>query len=370
MPTRVLILPRHDVQAAGCRYRYTQFIPYLAGCGFECTVAPFFDAEYTRALLGDGRKAWWRLGMCLARRIQALVGARRYDLVVVRTELVPYLLPALEDVLIRLGVPYVFDFDDAFFHQYDQHRLRLVRWVFQSKIPNLIRKASLNIAGSRYLADYASRFSARVAIVPTVIDLTRYPPSPVRNDPDVFRIGWIGSPSTTDHLRAIIPELREFCRGRRAEVVAIGAKPFDPDGTPIRWVRWSEASEVVELSRTDVGIMPLPETPWAAGKCGLKLIQAMGCWRPVVASPIGANCQIVEHGITGLHAEAGGWTRALQRLYEDDDLRQRLGSAARRRVEQEYSLQVWAPRVAKLWTQAASGDSPGHSQFSPQGAIT
>src|SRR4051794_32945150 len=153
MSIRVLILPRHDVQAAGNRYRYTQFIPYLTERGFDCTVAPFFDAEYTRALLNDGRKAWWRFGVCLARRIKDVLGAGRYDLVVVRTELVPFLAPVVEDMLARLSVPYVFDFDDAFFHQYDQHPARLVRWVFRSKIPNLIARASLNTAGSAYLAD-------------------------------------------------------------------------------------------------------------------------------------------------------------------------------------------------------------------------
>jgi glycosyltransferase involved in cell wall biosynthesis len=83
------------------------------------------------------------------------------------------------------------------------------------------------------------------------------------------------------------------------------------------------------------------------------LIQAMACWKPVVASPVGANCRIVEDGVTGLLAPDGEWSAALARLYDDPQLRDRLGVAGRARVVRDYSLEVWAPRVASLWTAAA-----------------
>jgi glycosyltransferase involved in cell wall biosynthesis len=352
--TKVLILPRHDVLAAGTRYRYAQFIPYLSAHGFECTIAPFFDGEYTEALLTAGRKKRWRLGTYFVRRLMNILSARQYDLVVIRGEIVPFLPRAFERLLAGLCAPYVLDFDDAFFHVYDQHPAGVVRSVFGSKIPELIRGAALNVAGSEYLASYARRFSRNVVVVPTVVDLARYPAAPVSTERTGFRIGWIGSPTTTRHLQAIVPELREFCQRRQAELVAIGAQPFDADGLPVRWVQWSEASEVQELAQTDIGIMPLPDTPWAAGKCGLKLIQAMACWRPVVASPVGANRQIVEHNVCGLHAEPGQWGASLERLCVETEFRRELGMAARGRVDEHYSLQAWAPRLARLWGQAAS----------------
>jgi len=350
---KVLILPRHSSQAASCRHRFTQYLPALAARGFDCTVAPLFDEVYTRSLLAGAGRRWWHAAVSAFSRLEKLAAARRYDLVVIHTELLPYVPAAFERLLAARATPYVLDFDDAFFHQYEGHASRLVRRLLSGKIESLVRGAALNVAGSDYLAGYARRFSDSVAVVPTAVDLARYPSSaPPCRGSGPFQIAWIGSPSTTPHLQSIGPELREFCRRRNAEVVAIVAKPFDADGLPIRWIEWSEATEVEHLSRADVGIMPLPADAWAEGKCGFKLIQSMACWRPVVASPVGANRHVVAAEESGLLAEQGGWVDALDRLYGDCALRARFGAAGRRRVEEGYSLQVWAPVVCDLWEQA------------------
>jgi glycosyltransferase involved in cell wall biosynthesis len=350
---RVLILPRHGPQAASCRHRFIQYLPYLRAHGFECDLIPFFDDRYTEAVLVRGEKQWWRTGQSVMRRVGALLQAKRYDLVVVHTEIVPFLPHAFEHWLGRIAKPYVVDFDDAIFHAYDDHPSPVVRRLLRSKLGRLMAEAELNCAGSEYLADYARRFSTRVSLVPTVVDLARYPAVPTDPDADCFRIGWIGSPATTPHLQAIMGELRAFARGRNVRVAAIGASRFDAGDTPVTWVDWSESSEVEELTRTHVGIMPLPDTSWAAGKCGFKLIQAMACWRPVVASPVGANTRIVEHGVSGFHAKPGEWKGVLERLYENPSLCDRLGRAGRQTVERDYSLEVWAPRLAALWAGAA-----------------
>ena len=99
--------------------------------------------------------------------------------------------------------------------------------------------------------------------------------------------------------------------------------------------------------------MPLPESMWTEGKCGFKLIQAMACWRPVVASPVGANLRIVEPGVSGLLAKPGEWGAALTRLYENPQMCATLGAGGGRTIEREYSLGVWAPRLAALWAHAA-----------------
>ncbi len=359
MRMRVLILPRHSPRAASCRHRFMQYLPYLRQHGFECDVSPFFDERYTAEVLRGGNKQWWRFAGSLRTRLGAVARARRYDLVVVHVEFVPYAPMAVERWLARSATPFVLDFDDAFFHGYGQHRSAAVRHLLGSKLGALMGQAALNIAGSDYLADYAGRFSSRVATVPTVVDLSRYPTTPMEPANRRFSIGWIGSPATTPHLQSVIGELGAFCARHDAEIVAIGAKPFDAAGIPIRWVDWSEETEVQEFARTDVGIMPLPYTEWAEGKCGFKLIQAMACWRPVIASPVGANRRIVEDGVSGFHAKTGEWGAALERLHGSVALRSQLGAAGRRTVEREYSLQAWAPRLAELWALAASGEGGG-----------
>jgi hypothetical protein len=167
-----------------------------------------------------------------------------------------------EHLLSRAATPFVVDFDDAIFHAYDRHPSMLVRASLGSKLGRLMAEAQLNCAGSDYLAAYARRFSDRVTVVPTVVDLSRFPGAQAGAASGRFSIGWIGSPATTDHLQGMIGELAAFAHGRDVELVAIGARKFDAGSLPVRWVPWSEETEVAELARTDVGIMPLPDTPF------------------------------------------------------------------------------------------------------------
>lgn len=329
------------------------YLPFLREQGIECDVSSFFDDGYTRAVLASGHKRWWRFVASLANRLRAVASAGKYDLVVVHAEFVPFAPFALERWLARMATPYVVDFDDAFFHSYDAHPSWLVRRMFGRKLARLMAGAAVNVAGNEYLAEYARRVTDRVSVVPTVVDLKRFPESPRVILPRPFRIGWIGSPATTGHLQSVMGELAEFARGRDVEILAIGAKPFEAGGAPIRFVEWTEATEVEELSSAHVGIMPLPDTPFARGKCGFKLIQAMACWRPVIGSPVGANCRIVEHGVSGFLARSGEWAAMLTRLYDDPGLAEAMGIAGRQSVARSYSLDVWGPRVASLWADAA-----------------
>ena len=95
--------------------------------------------------------------------------------------------------------------------------------------------------------------------------------------------------------------------------------------------------------------MPLPDEPWAKGKCGMKAIQCMAVGVPTVVSPVGANRTIVRHGVDGYHASSDAeWVESLGHLLVDENLRHRLGRAARASVEANYSAEAQAPRVAAL----------------------
>ena len=95
--------------------------------------------------------------------------------------------------------------------------------------------------------------------------------------------------------------------------------------------------------------MPLDNSPWARGKCGYKLIQYMACGLPVVASPVGVNKDIIDHGINGFLVETDEeWYATIKRLMNDQDLRHQMGYAGREKVKNQYSLKVWGPRVSGI----------------------
>jgi glycosyltransferase involved in cell wall biosynthesis len=116
--------------------------------------------------------------------------------------------------------------------------------------------------------------------------------------------------------------------------------------------------EVADLQDAAIGVMPLDDTAWARGKCGLKLLQYMAVGLPAIASPVGVNRDIIMTGHNGfLAATAQEWYDCLESLCRQPQLRQDIGLAARRTVEERYSLAVWGPRLADLY-QSLVQDEP------------
>jgi glycosyltransferase involved in cell wall biosynthesis len=352
----VLYLTKYDQMGASSRYRFFQYFPLLEAAGISCSAAPLFDNDCLARRYAMGKVGWHDLCRALWRRLKALVTARSYSLLVIEYELIPYAPALLERALSFLGVPYIVEYDDAIFDHYERSRFWPIKTFLARKIAVVMRKSRLVVAGNGYLADYAARSGARrVEILPTVIDLERYPAgSPVKRGG--FTIGWIGSPSTGRYLSAIAPSLAAVCRERRGKVVLIGSGPVELPGVPVEILPWSAQSEVEQISRFDVGIMPLPESNWALGKCGFKLIQYMGCSLPVVASPVGANRDIVREEVNGLLAQSPEeWIGALERLQGDRALGLRMGRAGRELVEKQYCKQVTGPRLISL-IQSVAGE--------------
>lgn len=359
-PLRVLFLPRYARVAASSRHRFYNYFPFLEAAGFECSASPLFDERYWEKKNRTGKTPPVDALRGYARRLAVLVRSRRYDLVVIHCEALPYLPAFWERALALSGVPYVLDFDDAIFHNYDQHPLRAVRRLLGGKFRRIIKGAAAVIAGNRYLAEYARGLARHVEVLPTAVDVEIYRPAGTRQDRAGVVVGWIGSPSTAPYLTVIADALAEFLRrwpGSR--VVLVGSGPVRLAGVASEVRAWSEATEVSDIGDFDIGVMPLPDTAWARGKSGFKLIQYMARGIPVVASPVGANRDIVEPGIDGLLASGKEqWVEALDRLAGDLALRLRLGDAGRRKVELQYSLQVTAPRLEMVLRDAASSSSP------------
>lgn len=355
---RLLCLTRYDVAGASSRYRTYQYLPLLRAAGIEVDEAPLLDHRYIARLYGRTRQDPIQLFRASLRRAALLLRARSYDLLWLEKELFPF-APAVVERLLRIaGVPVVVDYDDALFHRYDRHRSAVVRLALGRKIDSVMRSASMVVAGNNYLADRAQRAGAsRVEVLPTVIDLDKYPTRTGKRGNHPLTVGWIGSPSTQRYLHAIARPLALFCAQRGARAVAIGAHPdFKLPGVKLEVVPWTPSSEIPSLHQLDVGLMPLPDEPFERGKCGFKLVQYMGCGLPVIASPVGINNEIVSVGETGFLANSDDdWLQALQTLDTSGRLRERMGRNGRARAELRYSLQSAAPRLLNILRRAAAG---------------
>lgn len=107
---------------------------------------------------------------------------------------------------------------------------------------------------------------------------------------------------------------------------------------------WAREQEIQDVLGFDIGIMPLVDNPWTRGKCGFKLIQYMAAGLPVVASPVGANNDIVDHGHNGFLASTHSeWAEALSNLATNRDLRASFGAHGRKKIEEKYSVRSNLP---------------------------
>lgn len=351
----ILALTRYNRLGPSSRMRFFQHLPYIQSTDVKVTVSSFFRDRYIEKLQ-QGRKSPVEALHAYAKRFATLTKVRRFDLLWIEKEMFPWLPAWFEKIIMPARVPYVLDYDDAVFHSYDLHSSGWVRRFLGEKHDRIMRAATLVIAGNSYLADRANNAGAHwVEIVPTVIDLNKYPRALTRHvgTNTQFVVGWIGSASTSQYLRLINGPMRELSKMNGVQFIAVGADVSVLD-LPVVIKPWSEVDEVAQLCKFDVGIMPLRNAPFELGKCGYKLIQYMACGKPVIASPVGVNTRIVEHGVNGFLAETPReWEWALRVLQGNPKLRDEMGAAGRNKVETEYSLQVMGPQVAKLLLWAA-----------------
>lgn len=354
---RILFFTKYAYLGASSRYRTHQYIPVLKQYGITCKISPLLDDQYLFALYSKKKYGLINYLKRLVNRLITLMQAKNFDLVIIEKELIPYFPPILEYFLKILKIKYVLDYDDAIFHRYEYHNNEIIRVLLGNKIKKIMSWSSSVITGSSYLTQYADRYAKMVSEIPTVIDFNRYSDSN-NNHNGEFIIGWIGTPITSPYLLDVFSVLQEFTQHYKSKVKLIG---FDKDllpevnSMPLEIVKWSEETEVEEISSFSVGIMPLDDKPWSHGKCGLKLIQYMGCGIPVIASPIGANNIIVDNEINGFLAKSPeDWYHYLQILYNDKEKREKMGKINQEKIKNCYSIQVTASKYFSLLKSVVS----------------
>ena len=127
--------------------------------------------------------------------------------------------------------------------------------------------------------------------------------------------------------------------GERIYFKIIGDGNYINDGLDVKGLPWRRETELEDMKEFDIGIMPLPDTEWAKGKCGLKGLQYMALGIPTIMSPVGVNSEIIEDGVNGMLAMSDDeWVEKISMMIESDNLRKKLADAGRKTVEEKYSV--------------------------------
>jgi glycosyltransferase involved in cell wall biosynthesis len=349
MALNILILPRYSRLGASSRLRFFQYLQCLDKENITYTLSSFIDDKALKKFYERGHYNFIDIIKFYWRRIHATLKKGEFDLIWIEKEVFPW-LPIFFEKKMLSGLPYVLDYDDAIFHNYDQHHSFLVRYFLGQRIDKIMKDASLVIVGNTYLEKRAIDSGAKkVKIIPTVIDLKKYPTQirTIKND-GIPRIAWIGSPSTIKYIKHINRPLALLSKKIDFKLRIINNISICIDDVDVEFIPWTEETEVFSLYSCDIGIMPLFDSAWERGKCGYKLIQYMACGLPVVASPVGVNAEIVRKENGYLAATENDWIEALGKLLSNPNLRKKMGEAGRKQVEEEYCTQQTAFKLINM----------------------
>lgn len=348
---KLIFFTKYSRLGASSRLRSYQYFPYLEAKDIEVTAKPLFSSKYIKNLL-EGNKSIIGILKAYLSRAFVLLQVAKYDHVVIEKELFPYFSAVAERLLSFLGVKYTLIYDDAIFHNYDLNSNKVIRFLLKNKIDKVMRYSKCVIAGNTYLAERAKSAGAkRIEIIPTVVDTNKYKPVNAVSS-DSFVIGWIGSPSTFNYLKKIEPILEKIClKYQHVSLHVIGTKSKFNFKKNVKYIDWSEETEVSEIQKFDIGIMPLDNTPWELGKCAYKLIQYMGCGKPVIASAVGMNLEVVKNKENGLLVSTEEeWYNAFELMMQNNIDLQGMGNRGRALIEEDFSLQGTSKRFLEAIT--------------------
>jgi glycosyltransferase involved in cell wall biosynthesis len=283
------------------------------------------------------------------RRVEELVRTRRFDLVHLDSmDLVGY-LPALrglpvvcvhhnvESELLRRRAG---EERNPLASAYLRHQATLVRREERRGCPAV----SLNVAVSAGDRDALATLApgARWAVVSNGVDTARFAPAPPGRGDIVF-VGGISWFPNADAMRWFTAEVLPLLRARGI-------------CNPVRWVgRAPDAVRDDQLRRSGVemtGYVDDVRPYLAAASCfvaplrvgggtRLKILDAWAAGKAVVSTSVGCEGLDARHGENLLVADtAAEFADAVARVLADDELRRRLGTAARRTAEERYDWRV------------------------------
>ncbi len=341
----LVICPHPEGVAPGQRLKYEQYFESFRSNGIDVDVSPFISDSFQNILYKKGHIVQKIFGTLFGylRRIYDLTRLRNYDGVYIFLWVTPFGPPLFESLYCRLAKSIIYDIDDMVFLAPASEANSLIAKIKgKAKMAYLMARANQVIVCTPALEEVARRYNTQVTDISSTIDTERYQPVNRYTNDRTLTLGWSGSHSTAKYLKLLESVLTRLRERYQFKVLVMGDPQFRFQSLQCEALPWSEEAEIPTLQRIDIGLYPLPlGDPWVLGKSGLKALQYMALAIPTVATAIGANFRVIDHGRSGLLVTTEDeWFEALSRLLEDTQLRKSLGEAGRETVVNRFSIRA------------------------------
>ncbi len=344
---RVLFLfPYPFQEAPSQRFRFEQYLTLLQQNDIEVTMQSFWDLKTWKILYKPDHRAEKVTGFLrgIFNRLKILFTLSGYEAVFIHRECIPLGPPIMEWFISKIWRKrIIYDFDDAIWLPNTSTENKAISFLkFHSKVNSICRWSARISCGNKFLAAHAAQYNINAKVNPTTIDTENLhiPEVPVREKKaDYITIGWTGTHSTIHYLNSVLRVIQVIEKKYPIRFLVISDKKPDLDINSLEFIQWNKTTEVEDLRKIDIGIMPLADDIWANGKCGLKALQYMALEIPSLVSPVGVNSEIIENGVNGFLCKTeNDWLNCLEKLIDDHELRIQTGIAARQEVIRSYSV--------------------------------
>ena len=279
--------------------------------------------QFVNSLRGEGI----RLDLTEAKTFRAYEKLPKYDLVIVQKRLMPR---AWVRRIRKGAVKLIFDTDDAIWEPHGRKHFWWTRFRTHGRLRAIAYAADVCTVPNEHLANALRPLAKKVELVPMALDDSQWKPATMRK-PGPIRIGWAGAPPNLTYLSWLGDVLYEvqMLRPEVELIVYCGVAPTWNLPVKVTHHPYLAGTEVGVVQTFDIGLLPLPNNAFAAGKSPIKALQYAACGVPCIASPVGATREIVRNGVTGMTATTHDeWKSALLSLIDSAELRKSMGAAA------------------------------------------
>jgi glycosyltransferase involved in cell wall biosynthesis len=324
-------------------------VHFLTQSGAQLPSVRFRVLPYVGLGLEAGlRIAWGRIPKSIFARTVAFARLPPSEAIVVQKKLLP---PLYLKLLRRRCRRLYYDVDDAVWTHHPGAAGRpgatARREKDRQRFAATCREVDGVIAGNRFLAAKAAPHQSRVTVLPTPIDTDTYRPREGKGPGHTaLQVGWMGTAANQHFLPPALRSLQALSAAIEVRVISNENRLGDM-GAGVHFEPWSAEAEITQLQGFDIGLMPLTDDEYTRGKCGFKLLQYMACGVVPVASAVGFNAELIDHGKEGfLVSKEGDWGRFVARLEGDPELRRTMAARAREKVVARFDLR---PSAGRLW---------------------
>jgi len=275
------------------------------------------------------------------KRILLMFSLGKYDYAFIHREASPIGPPIFEWIIAKvLKKKIIYDFDDAIWLSNTSNANKIVANIkWHHKVKSICKWSYKISCGNEYLGNFAKQFNSSVYIIPTTVDTDKKHNKSKDHNTKKIVIGWTGTHSTIKYLYKIEDLLAKLQKEKQFEFVVISNKKPTFKKLRFTYVEWNEISEIEDLLKFNIGIMPLENNKWAKGKCGFKAIQYMSLGIPAVVSDVGVNSKIVDNDFNGfLCNNDNDWKTAINELWALEK-RIEFGKKAQIKIQELYSTE-------------------------------